>query len=147
VLSQPFAFESREYLRGLLVGKTVQFSITHTVSTVTPPREFGLVTFTTPTGEVIDVGLATVKAGWAKVRDNAGKGGAPAEQEEGSRRQQLLDAEEEAKVMARGVWSTSGPVDRTVEYSMPGDPAAFLAQYKGLPLDGELFPCFHPWDG
>lgn len=90
---EDWAFEGREYVRAQLVGKTVNFTISHTVNTTNPPLEFGIVTYTKPDGETIDVALETVKAGWARVRENKG-----ADDEEGSRRQILRDAEEEAKV-------------------------------------------------
>lgn len=125
----------------LLVGKTVQFQITRTVTTTTPPLEFGTVTYTLPSGETIDVALATLKQGWAKLRESKGSNsnGAAGEgdEEADARKREMVEAEEEAKIMDRGVWQSKGPVERRTEYSMPDDPAAFLAQYKGKPLDGE----------
>lgn len=50
----------------------------------------------------------------------------------------LREAEDEAKIMAKGVWSVEGPVKREVEYQMPEDPSAFLQVYKGKRLDGKL---------
>lgn len=140
---QPYAFEAREYLRALLVGKTVSFQITYTVTTVSPPLEFGTVTYTTPSGETIDVALSVVKNGWAKLREERNKVNAAAEaveEEEGSRKNVLKDAEEEAKVMARGVWSTGGAKEKLVNYSMPEDPSAFLAEWKNKAVDGECCP-------
>ncbi|KAK4705914.1 staphylococcal nuclease domain-containing protein 1, partial [Phenoliferia sp. Uapishka_3] len=125
---EDFAFESREYLRVLLVGKEVKFSISHTVSTTTPPLEFGVVFAQTPNG-VIDVGLEVIRAGWAKLRD-AGKG----DEEESGRRALMKEAEAEAQAAGKGVWGTS--VQRNVEQGMPEDPTAFLQEYKGKPLDG-----------
>lgn len=90
---EPFAFEARDWLRAQLVGKTVNFTISHTVNTTNPPLEFGVVTYTKPDGQTVDVALEAVKQGWSKVRETKG-----AEDEEGSRRQILRDAEEEAKV-------------------------------------------------
>ncbi|SCV72043.1 BQ2448_4737 [Microbotryum intermedium] len=129
---EPWAFDAREYLRALLVGKTVNFQITRTIATTTAPLEFARVFFTQPDGEQIDVGLAVVKAGWAKLRDLP-KGAA--DSEEDPRRAEFVQAEEEAKVMARGMWATSGPPEQHVNFSMPEDPSAFLAEYKGRPLD------------
>ncbi|SCZ88438.1 BZ3500_MvSof-1268-A1-R1_Chr2-1g04411 [Microbotryum saponariae] len=129
---EPWAFDAREYLRALLVGKTVNFQITRTISTTTPPLEFARVFFTQPDGEQLDVGLAVVKAGWAKLRDSP-KGAADGDED--PRRAEFVQAEEEAKVMARGMWATSGPPEQHVNFSMPEDPSTFLAQYKGQPLD------------
>lgn len=104
------------------------------MQTASPPLEFGIV-YGGASGE-IDVALEAVKAGWAKVREGGGKGG---EEEEGSRKALLKAAEEEARVAGKGQWAPAGPPERTVEYSMPEDCNAFLAEHKGKPLDGELF--------
>lgn len=116
----------------MLVGKEIKFTVTHTVQTACPPLEFGIV-YGGASGEV-DVALEAVKAGWAKVREGGGKSG---EEEEGSRKAQLKAAEDEARAAGKGQWAPAGPQERTVEYSMPEDCAAFLAEYKGKPLDGE----------
>lgn len=126
---QDFAFEAREYLRVLLVGKEVKFSISHTVQTTTPPLEFGVVFAQTANG-VVDVGLEVVKAGWAKLRE----GGNKSDDEESGRKQLLKEAEAEAMAAGKGVWGT--PVQRSVEQGMPDDPTAFLQKYKGTALDG-----------
>jgi staphylococcal nuclease domain-containing protein 1 len=127
VCVQPFAFEAREYLRVLLVGKEVKFTITNTIQTANGALEFGVVL----AGGEIDVGLAVVKAGFAKVRDGAGK-----DAEEGGRTSQLREAQDEAQAAGKGVWGVSKQA--TVDYSMPEDPVAFLAEHKGVPVDGEL---------
>ncbi|KAL8292267.1 hypothetical protein RQP46_001733 [Phenoliferia psychrophenolica] len=126
---EDFSFEAREFLRVLLVGKEVKFSISRTVTT--PPLEFGVVFAQTPNG-VVDVGLEVVKAGWAKLRE----GGSKEEEEESGRRQLLKEAEAEAQAAGKGVWGT--PVERHVEQGMPEDPAAFLQKYKGTPLDAVI---------
>ncbi|KAI5475177.1 transcription factor (Snd1/p100) [Pseudohyphozyma bogoriensis] len=122
---EPFAYESREFLRALLVGKEVGFSITNTISTTTPPLEFGIVTLNSK-----DIALEVVSNGWARVREGGPKG----EEEEGSRKQLLKEAEEAAKAAGKGIWAAS-PSERRVEWGMPEDPAAFLAQWKGKPID------------
>ncbi|GAA5892084.1 hypothetical protein JCM5296_004053 [Sporobolomyces johnsonii] len=138
---EPWAFEARDFLRSLVVGKEVTFSLSYTVQTTTPPLEFGVVYAQGPDGQEIDVAAEIVKAGWAKVRDSSkrdqqGATGATDEDDgTATRRAFLRDLEEEAKIMARGLWSTDGQPDRTVEYSMPEDPAAFLAEHKGKPID------------
>lgn len=133
---QPFAFEAREYIRALIVGKPVKFNVTSSVSSATPPLEFGNVVYTTPAGEEIDVGLAVVKAGWAKLREARNNSAASAGAEEaGTRRQVLSEAQEEARVMARGLWTTKDATERHVNFMMPDDPAAFLARHKGKPID------------
>ncbi|GAA5961162.1 hypothetical protein JCM3765_001249 [Sporobolomyces pararoseus] len=133
---EPWAFEARDYLRSLVVGKEVSFSISYTVSTVSPPLEFGIVYVQSPTGEnEVDVAAELVRSGWAKVRESnyKSKGDEPTEEE--NRKAFLKDLEEEAKVMGRGLWSSQDQPERQVDYQMPQDPAQFLAQNKGKPID------------
>lgn len=132
---KPFAFEAREYLRVLLVGKEIRFTVTHSTSPssiLSTPLDFGSAFILLPSGQEIDITLQVVKAGWARVRDDKGK-----ENEDVERKLVLREAEDEAKIMAKGVWSVEGPVAREVEYQMPEDPSAFLQVYKGKPLDGK----------
>ncbi|GAA5820185.1 hypothetical protein JCM11251_005517 [Rhodosporidiobolus azoricus] len=135
----PWAFESRDYLRSLVVGKEVSFSVSYTVPSTNPPFEFGIVYVLNADGTETDVAAELVRAGWAKVRESNKRDQANGDDEEAantaSRRAFLRDLEEEAKVMARGLWSTDRPPQRTVEYTMPSDPVAFLNQYKGKPID------------
>ncbi|GAA5915362.1 uncharacterized protein JCM6883_006810 [Sporobolomyces salmoneus] len=139
---EPLAFEARDYLRSLVVGKQVSFSISYVVSTVQPPLEFGIVYLSTPNedgseGSEIDVAAELVKSGWAKVRESNYKsrgGGGEEMSEEENRKAFLKDLEEEAKVMGRGLWRGQEE-EREIEYQMPSDPAQFLAQYKGKPID------------
>ncbi|GAA6034124.1 hypothetical protein JCM8097_000707 [Rhodosporidiobolus ruineniae] len=136
---EPWAFESRDYLRSLVVGKEVSFAVSYTVPTTNPPLEFGIVYVVNPDGTETDVAAELVRAGWAKVRDSTKRDQGHGEDEDAnataSRRAFLRDLEDEAKVMARGLWSSDKPPQRTVEYLMPSDPVAFLAEYKGKPLD------------
>ncbi|GAA5975870.1 hypothetical protein JCM11641_002826 [Rhodosporidiobolus odoratus] len=142
---EPWAFESRDYLRSLVVGKEVSFSISYTVPSTSPPLEFGVVFIVNPDGTETDVAAELVRAGWAKVRDSNKRDQAHAaaalEGEEteaavtASRRAYLRDLEEEARIMARGLWTTDKPPARTVEYLMPSDPIAFLNEHKGKELD------------
>ncbi|KAM0752525.1 hypothetical protein T439DRAFT_324618 [Meredithblackwellia eburnea MCA 4105] len=138
---EPFAFEAREFLRVLLVGKEVKFIVTHSPNST---LEFGIVFAHNPaTGSVVDVALETLKQGWAKLRDGAGpKSSQDSPQaadtttlsDPDARRQQLKDAEDHARAAGKGIWAQEAP-NRTVEHSMPEDPAAFLAQFKGVPID------------
>ncbi|GAA5898069.1 hypothetical protein JCM6882_003319 [Rhodosporidiobolus microsporus] len=134
-----WAFESRDYLRSLVVGKEVSFSVSYTVPSTNPPLEFGIVYVLNPDGTETDVAAELVRAGWAKVRDSNKRDQANGDDDEAaataSRRAFLRDLEEEAKVMARGLWSSDRAPQRTVEYTMPSDPIAFLNQYKGKSID------------
>lgn len=132
-MEQPYAFESREYVRALTIGKPVKFSVSYTVQGKDSVLEFGTVYIQGPDGAEIDVGLEAIRNGWAKVREGKGQG-QNGEEEEGSRRDQLRTAELEATARALGLWGPP-PAEREVNLSMPEDPAAFLSQHKGNPID------------
>ncbi|GAA5996660.1 uncharacterized protein JCM10292_003121 [Rhodotorula paludigena] len=136
---EPWAFESRDFLRSLVVGKEVSFSVSYTLPTTTPPLEFGIVYAANPDGTELDVAAELVRAGWAKVRDSARRDQANGDDEEGaataSRRAFLRDLEEEARIVGRGLWSSDRPPQRRIDYLMPEDPVAFLAEHKGKPID------------
>lgn len=120
---QPFAYESREYLRLLLVGREISFQVLYTVPNQSTgpnsgPLEFGLVYQTSPNGQTVDVALQLIKAGWAKVREreggpsgnaNANGEGAEEESEETKRKNLLKEAQEDAKSQGRGLWNPAGP--------------------------------------
>ncbi|BGP28262.1 hypothetical protein JCM10295v2_007249 [Rhodotorula toruloides] len=104
---EPWAFESRDFLRSLVVGKEVSFSISYTVpsdSNPSQPLEFGIVYVVNPTdGSEVDVAAELVRSGWAKVRDSSKRDQAHGDSEDGQavaqRRAYLRDLEEEAKIV------------------------------------------------
>ena len=137
---EPWAFESRDFLRSLVVGKEVSFTVSYSVPSANGALEFGIVYVPAANDDTaeIDVAAELVRAGWAKVRDSAKRDHAAGNDESAataSRRAFLRDLEEEARVVGRGLWSGDRPPQRRVEYTMPEDPVAFLAEYKGKPLD------------
>lgn len=137
---EPWAFESRDFLRSLVVGKEVSFSVSYTVpSTTSGPLEFGIVyaPAADASGAEIDVAAELVRAGWAKVRDSNKRDQAGNDDESNavaSRRAYLRDLEQEAQRDGRGLWSSDRAPARRVNYTMPEDPNAFLAEYKGQQL-------------
>ncbi|KAM0515699.1 hypothetical protein ACHAPE_005777 [Trichoderma viride] len=122
---EPFAFQSREYLRNLVVGKPVQCTVLYTIPTT--GREFG-------TAQLKDGSLLPdelIKAGWLKVREDAGR-------KEDS--EELLDTletlrslESEAKSNSNGLWSG---VNGTIEVQNDLGGPEFLTQWKGKTVDG-----------
>lgn len=135
---EPWAFESRDYLRALTVGKEVSFTVSYTIPTSN--LEFGIVYAHSPDadGDDLDVAAELVRAGWAKVRDAPRRDQAGDDQDSNataSRRAYLRDLEEEARVTGRGLHSSDRPPQRRVDYTMPADPVAFLAEHKGKPVD------------
>ena len=122
---QPFAFQSREYLRNLLVGKNISFEILYQIPTT--KREYGKVKI----ADGAELPNALIAEGWAKVRDDAGR-------KEGDEAavaylDKLRVLEGEAKASSKGVWATSGGnIDTSYEVS---DPNALVEQYLGKQVD------------
>ncbi|KAI8137141.1 hypothetical protein BJV82DRAFT_636668 [Fennellomyces sp. T-0311] len=125
---EPFAFGSREFLRKLLVGKEVSFVPEYTVTTTTPPREYGFI-MTANGDQVAELGI---KEGWLKVRDGKARGDA---EEHEALLDRLHDLEDDAREAKRGMWNSDESGLRDVSYTFDGDSRAFLNKYKGQPLD------------
>ncbi|KAI8338443.1 hypothetical protein BC941DRAFT_394949 [Chlamydoabsidia padenii] len=125
-----FAFGAREYLRKLLVGKEITFVPEYTITTTTPPREYGSILLAN--GD--NVAHLGVQQGWLKVREGKSKSGQDDEAHE-QELDQLRALEEEAQAAERGQWSTKSNGSRQVNYSMENDARKFLDAYKGKPLD------------
>lgn len=97
---EPFAFQSREYLRNLVVGKPIQCTIQYTIPN--SGREFGTAKLKDG-GELPD---ELVKAGWLKVREDAGR---KEENEEVLERlEKLRGYESEAKAEGKGLCRQPG---------------------------------------
>ncbi|KAF1985354.1 hypothetical protein K402DRAFT_357259 [Aulographum hederae CBS 113979] len=123
---EPFAFESRDFLRRLLVGKVVRFRVLYTIPTGAK-REYGIVHL--PSGQVLPE--QAVKEGWLKLREDAGK------KEENEEVMAILEklkvAEAHAKADEKGLWNKSAPkADSSYEIS---DPKAFAENFKGKDID------------
>ncbi|KAJ7770129.1 hypothetical protein DFH07DRAFT_266338 [Mycena maculata] len=121
---EPWAYESREFLRALAVGKEISFVSTHSLpsSDDATVRDFG-------TAEISGHDLATelLRNGWAKLKDIKRD-----PTEEDLRRREL---ENEAKSSGKGVWNSHGPQARAVHHTMPNDSQAFVSEWKGKSLD------------
>ncbi|OBZ67115.1 Nuclease domain-containing protein 1 [Grifola frondosa] len=121
---EPWAFESREFLRALAVGKPITFTSTHSLPPSDDvPRDIG-------SAEIGGVDLASelLKNGWAKLKELKRE---PTEDDVRKR-----ELENEARAAGRGVWNPHGPQARAVHYLMPTDSQAFIAEWKGHLLDG-----------
>lgn len=120
----PFAFQSREFLRNLTVGKPVKYTVAYTVPG--SGREYGSAQLQDGT-ELPD---AAVKAGWLRVREDAGK---KEESEEIlDKIQKLRDFEADAKKDSKGLHAGTGGVIE-VQNDLGGPD--FLNQWKGKTLD------------
>lgn len=125
---QPYAFESRDFLRKLAVGKEVQFLRLYQVPTT--GREYGTVTL--PDGRsLIELAL---EEGMVKLRDD---GKREDELENEATLEKLRPLEASARAEGKGVWGVSqdGRIDS--RYEAPEAPVQFLGTYKGKPIDGK----------
>lgn len=121
---QPFAFQSREFIRDLLLGKVIQFQVLYAIPTT--KREYGRVKL--PNGP--DLPDLIVQEGWAKVREDAGK----KEDDETALAylDKLRSLETEAKANNKGVWAKGGQIENSSEVT---DPNALVEQFKGKQVE------------
>ncbi|VVA19281.1 PREDICTED: staphylococcal nuclease [Prunus dulcis] len=132
---EPFAWDSREFLRKLCLGKEVAFKVDYIVQQI--GREFGSVFL----GDK-NVAMLIVAEGWAKVKEvkqNQQK------VEASPYIAELLRLQEQANTQGLGLWSkVPGAADtsiRTLPPSAIGDPSnldamSLLAANKGRPMEG-----------
>ena len=121
---EPFAFQSREYLRNIALGKPVMFTIAYTVPT--SGREYGSV----QVKDGPELPEELVAAGWVKVREDAGK----KESDENTlqRLDHLRELEAKARAEGKGLWSgESGVIE--VQNDLGGP--SFFNEWKGKTVD------------
>lgn len=93
---EPFAWQSREYLRKKLIGQSVVFRIDYVVEAI-GNKEFGSAFLQTPAGQQENIALSIVQNGWAKVRETGSQQSPYVED--------LRKAQEVAQQSAVGLWS------------------------------------------
>lgn len=132
-VDEPFAWDSREYLRKLCIGKEVTFKVDYTVPSI--GREFGSVFL----GDK-NVATLVVAEGWAKVREQGQQKG-----EASPFLAELLRLEEQAKQEGLGRWSqVPGAAEGSIRHLPPSslgnagnlDAMGLLAANKGRPMQG-----------
>jgi len=123
---EPFAFQSREYLRNLAVGKPVQATVLYTVPS---GREYGTIKIK----DGPELPEALIEAGWLKVREDAGK----KEDNEDilQRLEKLRDLESKAKNEDKGLWAGVGGV---IEVQQDLGGPDFMKEWKGKTVDGVI---------
>lgn len=125
---EPWAFQSRDALRKLVVGVNVQFSVLYTIPNT--KREYGLVYLMD--GRRLPEEM--IKAGWLKLREDAGRKEDTPEAAKQLAELRLLEAKARADDL--GLWQTNGSGGRTdVQHDM-GDSEAFLDEWKGKEVRG-----------
>ncbi|KAI1768179.1 hypothetical protein GGR53DRAFT_462704 [Hypoxylon sp. FL1150] len=121
---EPFAFQSRDYLRSLAVGKVVQCTILYTIPT--SGKDYGIAQFKDGTQLPDEL----VKAGWLKVREDAGR---KEESEEVLQRLETLRSlEASAKADGKGLWEGVGGIIEVQNDTSSLD----VSQWKGKSVDG-----------
>jgi staphylococcal nuclease domain-containing protein 1 len=123
---EQWAFESRDALRKMVVGKLVQFQVLYTIPNT--KREYGVVFLND--GRKLPEEM--ISEGWIKLREDAGR------KEDSEQALQQLDKlrllEATARSEDKGLWQPSGGrID--VQHDM-GDAQSFLENWKGKTVDG-----------
>lgn len=100
--SQDWAFESREFLRAMVVGKPISFTSAHSLppSGDDVPRDIGTAEF-----NGLDLASELLKAGWAKLKEF--------KRDLSDEDLRKKDLEAEARAAGKGVWNPHGPKVRT----------------------------------
>lgn len=123
---EPWAFQSRDALRKLLVGKNVQFSVLYQIPNT--KREYGIIYL--PDGHILPEDM--VKEGWLKLREDAGR--KEDSDEALAQVEKLRQLETAARNEYKGLWGKEvGRIN--VEHDL-GDSEEFLSKYKGKSVDG-----------
>ncbi|KAK0717134.1 hypothetical protein B0T26DRAFT_740666 [Lasiosphaeria miniovina] len=122
---EPFAFQSREFLRNLTVGKQIKCTVLYIIPN--SGREYGTAALQDKT-EFPD---ESVKAGWLKVREDAGR---KEESEEILERlDNLCNLETQAKNENKGLHAGTGGI---IEVQNDIGGPEFLNEWKGKTVDG-----------
>ncbi|KAI9729864.1 MAG: hypothetical protein M1834_006613 [Cirrosporium novae-zelandiae] len=124
---EPFAFQSRDFLRRLCVGRAVQWQVFYEIATGLK-REYGMIKPLAASGPAQGPSLPelAVQEGWVRVRDEAAARAST--EEEKTHLEKLLALEAGAKQEQKGIWAPSGgKVDVSYELS---DPRAFVSAWK-----------------
>ena len=136
---EQYAFESRDFLRRLLVGKVVRFNVLYKIPTGVN-REYGLLSLPNRT----QFPEQAVAEGWVKLRDDAGR---KDDSEEATALLEKLQAlEARARADSRGVWQDS--VSRIKVANELPDAKQFVEEHKGEDLTGTAGPArglFFSW--
>ncbi|QDS69214.1 hypothetical protein FKW77_000711 [Venturia effusa] len=129
---EPFAFASRDFLRKLLVGKTVNFRVLYVIPS--SKREYGVAWLPDGKGSMLEFPEEAVKEGWLKVRDDAGR--REGDGDTALLVEKLQVAEAHAKADSKGVWAESAGEGRVQCVYELADPASFVKENQGKAIDG-----------
>jgi staphylococcal nuclease domain-containing protein 1 len=123
---EEWAFQSREALRRMAVGKVCQFQVIYEIPNT--KRQYGHVYL----NDGLKVAETMVEQGWLKLRVDAGQ--KETDEEVIDRLNQMRLLESTARSEGRGIWaSNDGHID--LQRGL-GDSKAFLDTWKGKTIDG-----------
>ncbi|CAN4086531.1 unnamed protein product [Withania somnifera] len=132
-VDEPFAWQSRDFLRNLCIGKEVTFKVEYTVPSI--GREYGTVFL-----GYKNVSELVVSAGWAKVREQG------QQKDANPYLKSLQDAEEQAKQQGLGRWSRAPSASEASIRNLPpsaiGDASNFDAMGLRDQSKGKLIEAF-----
>ncbi|KAF1941426.1 hypothetical protein EJ02DRAFT_404716 [Clathrospora elynae] len=123
---EPFAFESRDYLRRLLVGKVVRFQVLYKIPTGAN-REYGILVLPNR----VFLPEQAVAEGWLRLRDDAGRKDDSEDAAGLVERLQMVEAR--ARADSKGLWAESGSHIRSA--AELGDAHMFVDAHKGTDMD------------
>lgn len=113
---EPLAWEAREFLRKMVVGKPVLGHVVHTAN-----REYGVLMLGDNPETAVDCAVKLVDEGLAKVRDNC--------QDQG-----LIAAQEAAKNAKKGMWAEDAATKvRKITWEVE-NPRTLVDKYDGKPV-------------
>ncbi|KAF0321623.1 tudor domain-containing protein [Colletotrichum asianum] len=122
---EPYAFQSREFLRELVVGKQIQCTVVYQVNS---GREFVSALLSRDGPSLPD---EAIKAGWLKAREEAGR--KDDDETVLARIDSLRQLESDAKDQGKGLWAgTGGSIEVQNDLGGPD----FMKQWKGKTVDG-----------
>ncbi|KAI8307498.1 Staphylococcal nuclease domain-containing protein 1 [Colletotrichum sp. SAR11_240] len=122
---EPYAFQSREFLRELVVGKQIQCTVVYQVNS---GREFVSALLSRDGPSLPD---EAIKAGWLKVREEAGR--KDDDETVLARIDSLRQLESDAKDQGKGLWAgTGGSIEVQNDLGGPD----FMKQWKSKTVDG-----------
>ncbi|CAN4088653.1 unnamed protein product [Withania somnifera] len=132
-VDEPFAWQSRDFLRKLCIGKEVTFKVEYTVPSI--GRDYGTVFL----GDE-NVSMIVASAGWAKVREQG------QQKDANPYLKPLQEAEEQAKQQGLGRWSRAPGASEASIRNLPpsaiGDASNFDAMGLLEQSKGKLIEAF-----
>ncbi|XP_065668229.1 staphylococcal nuclease domain-containing protein 1 [Hydra vulgaris] len=125
---EPYAWESREFLRKKLIGKEIEFFIEYKVPG--SGREYGCIFLKSSSGELQSITEELVSEGLVEVR----RGGIKPSDDQ----TKLIELEDQAKASKKGKWSgeTTEHV-RNITWNIE-NPRLFVDQKKGKPINAVI---------